>query len=181
MNLVDTILTANGGGAVTHLANRFGLSDAEATAVIQNLLPGIAAGLHRNIGEGGLSDLVGALNTGNHQQYLDDPAALSSEATTEEGNNILGHILGSKDVSRKIAANASTRTGIGEDILKRMLPIVATMAMGALSKRASDQSTPNMPGASAGILGMLTPLLDRNRDGSITDDLLGGLFRKRTG
>jgi len=180
MNLLDEVLNANGDGAVAQLANQFGLSESQATTAIQNLLAGIAAGLQRNIGQGGLADLVGALQTGNHQQYVDNPATLTAEGAAAEGNNILGHILESKDVSRKIAATASTRTGIGEDVLKRMLPMVAALAMGALSKKASGQPTSSVAGASAGggPLSMLTPLLDRNRDGSIADDLLGGLFKK---
>jgi hypothetical protein len=44
----------------------------------------------------------------------------------------LGHILGSKDVSRQVAAQASTRTGISELVLKQMLPAVATLAMGGV-------------------------------------------------
>jgi hypothetical protein len=57
-------------------------------------------------------------------------AAGSLLADRADGNGILGHILGSKDVSRQVAAQASARTGIGADVLKKMLPLVATLAMG---------------------------------------------------
>jgi hypothetical protein len=88
-------------------------------------------------------------------------------------------------VSRQVAAQASTRTGISESVLKQMLPVVASLAMGALS-RHSTASTASSGGLSAaasasaggsGILGMLAPLLDRNRDGSVVDDILGSASR----
>jgi len=52
-----------------------------------------------------------------------------------------------KDVSRQLAARAASRTGISEDVVKRLLPVVAAMAMGVLSKRTSSGVT--TPSASA--------------------------------
>jgi hypothetical protein len=170
MNLLDVLMTANGGAAVDQLSGQFGLSREQTTSAVENLLPALAGGLQRNISQGGLTDLLGALTSGRHQQYLEDPAALSSESAREDGNSILGHILGSKDVSRQVATQAASRTGINESVLKQMLPAVASLAMGALSRQ--QQGT-----GGAGILGMLTPLLDRNKDGSVVDDVLG-FFRK---
>ena len=92
----------------------------------------------------------------------------SPPATVADGNAILGHILGSKDVSRSVAAQASQQTGIGSDLLKQMLPVVATMAMGYLSKQTASGNVQQ-----EGLLGMLTPMLDSNRDGSVMDDVLG--------
>lgn len=185
MNLLESILNAQGGGAVSQLASQFGLNEDQAASAIQNLLPALAGGLQRNINQGGLDGLIGALTNGQHQRYLDDPSTLSSDEAREDGNGILGHILGTKDVSRQVAAQASTRTGISESVLKQMLPAVASLAMGALSRHsaASTASTSGLSAAAAasaggsGILGMLTPLLDRNRDGSVVDDILGSASR----
>ena len=83
--------------------------------------------------------------------------------------------MGSKDVSRQVARDAAARTGIGEGVLKKMLPVVAAMAMGALSKQRSavgpeEAGTAAAPG---GLVGMLSQFLDTNRDGSIMDNVLG--------
>ncbi|MGE0407270.1 MAG: DUF937 domain-containing protein [Candidatus Korobacteraceae bacterium] len=168
-------MNAGRGGAVRQLSQQFGLSDDQTVAALKNLLPGLAGGLQRNATQqGGLESLMGALMKGNHQQYLDNPGSLASESTREDGNGILGHILGSKDVSRQVAAHASAQTGIGADILKQMLPIAAAMAMGALKKGSSQNAAAPMGGGGGqGILGMISPLLDQNRDGSATDDVLG--------
>ena len=183
MNLLELILNEKGGGAVSQLASQFGLNEDQAASAVQNLMPALAGGLQRNISQGGLDDLLGALTKGQHERYIDDPSTLGSEAAREDGNGILGHLLGSKDVSRQVAAQASTRTGISESVLKQMLPAVASLAMGALSRQTASPSTAvsgladATPGRGAGILGMLTPLLDRDRDGSAVDDVLGTVSR----
>ena len=110
----------------------------QASSAVGALLPALAGGLQRNVAEqGGLEALVGALTSGQHGRYLDDPALLGSADTISDGNAILGHILGTKDVSRAVASNAATTTGIGEDVLKKMLPVIATLAMGALSRQTA--------------------------------------------
>ena len=181
MSLMDALMSAGGGSAVGQLGNKFGLDENQTMAALQQLLPALGGGLQRNVSaEGGLENLLGALSSGNHGQYLDNPDLLDGDEATEEGNGILGHLLGSKDVSREVAANASAQTGIGADVLKQMLPLVATMVMGSLSKR-SDASgyleRPDSPAQPEGFLGMLTPLLDSNRDGSVADDVLGMIGR----
>jgi hypothetical protein len=186
MNLLESILNAKDGEAVSQLASQFGLNQDQAATAVQNLIPALAGGLQRNISQGGLNDLLGALTKGQHRRYLDDPSMLSSQAAQEDGNGILGHILGSKDASRQVAAQASTRTGISESVLKQMLPLVASLAMGAMNRHTSSApesstgvSAPSagVSGGGTGILGMLTPLLDRDRDGSVVDDLLGSASR----
>lgn len=176
MNLLETLLQAQGGGAVRQLAGQFGLDENQAASAISALLPALAGGLKKNVREGGLESLLGALDEGNHQRFLDDPSTLANESTVEEGNGILGHLLGSKDVSRQVAAGAAEQTGIGSVILKQMLPVVATMAMGALS-RNSRENLVSQAAPAEGILGALGGLLDTNKDGSIADDVMGMMGR----
>jgi hypothetical protein len=61
MNLLESILNAQGGGAVSQLANQFGLNEEQTSSAIQSLVPALAGGLNRNINNGGLDDLLGAL------------------------------------------------------------------------------------------------------------------------
>jgi hypothetical protein len=61
-------------------------------------------------------------------------------------------------------------------VLKKMLPLAASVLMGALAKQSGGGVPPRAgaaPPSGGGILDMLTPLLDQNRDGSIVDDVLG--------
>ena len=102
--------------------------------------------------------------------------------TIADGNGILGHIFGSKDVSRQVASQVASQTGIGEGVLKAMLPVVAAMMMGALSKRMSQPAAVGADtGLGGGLLGMLSPALDANRDGSMVDDVAGMVGRLLSG
>jgi hypothetical protein len=126
----------------------------------------------------GLEGLLSALGNGQHQRYIDDPNVLARPDTTADGNGILGHIFGSKEVSRQVADRAATQTGIGSGVLKAMLPVVAAMAMGTMSKRMAASPAPVGGARPAGdLLSMLTPMLDAGRDGSIVDDVVGWLGR----
>jgi len=182
MDLLNMLLNAGGGSAIQQLSKNFGLSQDQTTSAISSLLPALGAGLARNASQpGGLDALLGALSSGRHESYLDNPEVLGSSDAIADGNGILGHILGTKEVSRGVAKNASARTGISEDILKKMLPAVAAMAMGVLSKQNAGAAF-RAPGAAAasggGIMGMLSGFLDKNQDGSVLDDVLGMLFKK---
>ncbi len=178
MNLLETIMNAGGGAVVQNMSKSLGLGESQTQSALGQLLPAVARAMGNNASSGdGLGALLGALGKGNHQQYLDKPQLLGQSETINDGNNILGHLFGSKDVSRGIASKASANTGIGSDILKKMLPMVASVAMGALSQQASgsgmlgaqDQAQTQQPSA----LGGLSSLLDFDGDGSIADDLLG--------
>ena len=95
---------------------------------------------------------------------------------------ILGHVLGNKEASRNVAAQAAQATGVNSDIVKQLLPLVATAVMGALSKETTDSpiggrgqslDLSSLTGADASpVVGMITSFLDAGNDGSITDDLL---------
>ena len=121
-----------------------------------------------------MAALAAALKDGNHSQYIDNPVLLGHQTTTEDGNSILGHIFGSKDVSRAVAGHAAEQTGIGADVLKEMLPVVATMVMGALSKKSADAPVGAPTAAGSGIL---SSLLEQNREGSVAASVVGMLGR----
>lgn len=173
--ILEMLMNSAGGGAVQQVGQRFGLSENQTSSALNQLVPALMAGLQHNTStEGGMGALLGAINSGHHAEYLDNPEMLAQEATTEEGNSILGHIFGSKDVSRAVAGQAAEQTGIGADVLKKMLPVVATLVMGGLSKQAAALPS-SAPETAAS--GLLSSLFDQNRDGSMVDDAVGMLGR----
>jgi hypothetical protein len=177
MDFLNMLLNAGGGDSLRRVAQNFGLDENQTSAAVANLLPALGRGLARNAaGPGGIESLLGALSSGGHQRYIDSPETLGSADTIRDGNGILGHILESKDVSRQVARAAAAQTGIGEDVLKKMLPMVAAMAMGALSKQhagAALQTPANTAVPGGGLMGMLGQFLDTNQDGSVVDNVLG--------
>ena len=176
MNLLETILSAGNGNAVQELARNFNLDENQTKGALGALLPALTRGIKQNaMTPDGLQGLIGALSGGNHERYLDKPQALSAPETIADGNGILGHLLGSKEVSRQVAAQASTQTGVDANVLKKMLPMIAALAMGSMSKQTNHgkelASSVTSGGNSAG--GLLGKLLDSDGDGSVVDDLMG--------
>jgi len=166
-----------GDNAVQELGRQFGLDPSQASSALTALLPSLAAGFKREAtNPSGLEGLLGALGSGRHTQYVDDLGTLGRSETVADGNGILGHIFGSKEVSRSVAQRASSQTGIGADILKKMLPVAAAMVMGAMAKKqfGSGQATGQAQAKQGGgILDMLAPMLDSDRDGSVVNDVMG--------
>ena len=149
INLLDMIMSAQGGNTAQQVGAQLGLNQQQSQSAIAALLPAISSALKQNTSNPqGLAGLLGALQKGNHEQYLDNPEMLGQAQTVNDGNAILGHLFGSKDVSRAVAGHAAQKTGIGADVLKKLLPLVATMAMGSLSKQTRQ---PSMKSALTGL------------------------------
>lgn len=179
MGLLQTIIEAQGGAVVKQLANDTGLDTTNTVTALAKLLGGLNRGIQNNTAQpAGLESLMRAIQGGNHQQYLQDSQSAFTESARQDGNHILGHILGSKDASRALASQVEQDTGISSGILKKMLPMVATMAMGALSKQSQSSggalsqllgSGQQSPAASS----LLSSFLDADNDGSVLDDVMG--------
>ena len=185
MNILDLVMSSGNGAAVRQLGSQLGLSEAQTASALSALVPALAGGVQRNAqSPDGLAGLAAALSSGRHQQYIENPTVLGDPATVTDGNGILGHIFGSKEVSREVASRASAQTGIGADVLKRMLPLVATLVMGGLAQRSAQGGSPLGGGpalggaaGAGGLAGMLGSLLDQDRDGSVLDDITGLMGR----
>jgi hypothetical protein len=117
------------------IGRQFGLNEEQTRVAIEALGPVVAAGVRRNVQTPeGLQDIMKTIFTGGHDTSLDDPDAVSLECAKPAGDDILKHIFGDKDVSRGVAQQLSATSGIGAAILKKLLPIVATMVLGKLAK-----------------------------------------------
>ncbi|MBL1431504.1 MAG: DUF937 domain-containing protein [Robiginitomaculum sp.] len=205
LNFFDMLSQAQEGDAISNLGKQFGLNGSSSEMAVKALLPAISSGFKRNTAQPeGISALLGALQKGNHQQYIDNADQLSRPETSADGNVILGKVLGAKSVSREVANRAAQQTGIDSGILKKMLPVLAAMAMGSLGKQTAQPDmmqmiTKAMGGASSsaggGLLGSLAgsllggskknstanpfaALLDADGDGSVMDDVFSLLSKR---
>ena len=61
-----------------------------------------------------------------------------------------GHLFGSKDLSRAVASQAAQATGIGQQVLQQMLPVIASMIMGGLFKQSTSQLQAGQPAGGFG-------------------------------
>lgn len=140
MPLIDLIAKAQNGQGMELLARQFNLNQQQTQLAMEALLPAFSEGLKRNTSDPmGMGGFLQAMGSGNHAKYFEDATKAFSQSGVAEGNGILGHVFGNKDVSRAVAAQAASATGIGQEILKQMLPVVASMVMGGLFKQSTGQ------------------------------------------
>ncbi len=168
-NLLQSIISSQGGAIVQQIAKQLGVNPQVAEQAASRLVPALSRGIQKNAEqEGGLDSLLGLLGATNNSQFMDNPNQLGSNDSINLGNNILGQIFGSKDVSRNVASHAANETGLEATLLKKMLPLLASAAVASLGKQSQDQQQAN-----AGFdLGALSSFLDADKDGSVMDDVL---------
>jgi hypothetical protein len=173
-------------GGLQSISRELGISEADAARGAAALAPAILGGFKKQAqaqpsGLEGLGGLLGQLGGGS---LLDN--VLGSQPTdVNRGNDVLGQIFGSKDVSRTVAQNAASQTGVDQTVLKKMLPMVAMMIAGYMAQRggATAGASPSggglggllgglLGGAGGGGGGGLASMLDMNRDGNPLDDIL---------
>ena len=190
MQITD-ILAQTGG--LQSMARELGMDETQAANGASALVPAILGGSEQAqsqpAGLEGLGGLLGQLGGGG---LLDD--VLSPQPTNvNRGNDVLGQIFGSKDVSRTVAQNAASQTGLDPSLLRKMLPMVAMLVAGYMAKQrgGGDATQPSPAGGGLGdMLGSLlggqasggagfgsaapglASMLDLNGDGNPLDDIL---------
>ncbi len=151
MNMADILMKT---GGVDAIARELGVPPAMAKAGAEALLPAILGGFKKQAqaqptGLEGLGGLLGGLGGGG---LLD--AVLKPEPTpVEQGNDVLGQIFGTKDVSRTVAGHAATQTGLDAGILKKMLPLLAMLVAGYMAKQGGIGGAGASDGGLGGMIG----------------------------
>jgi hypothetical protein len=187
MQITD-ILAQTGG--LQAMARELGISEKDAARGAAALSPAILGGFKKQAqaqpsGLEGLGGLLGQLGGGG---LLDN--VLAPEPTDiNRGNDVLGQLFGSKDVSHTVAQNASSQSGLDPGLLKRMLPMVAMMITGYMARQhgSAAQGQASSGGGLGGLLGGLlggsggagspglggfASMLDMNGNGNPLDDIL---------
>jgi hypothetical protein len=184
-------------GGLQSMARELGVSETQAASGAEALAPAIRGGFKkqaqaRQEAPEGLGGLRGQLGGGG---LLED--VLSPKPTNvSRGNDVLGQIFGSKDVSRAVAQNAATQSGLDSSVLKKMLPMLAMLVTGYMAKQGGASTAAQQPAPSGGVLGGLlgnllggqgggqsvgaaaggssgiASMLDLNGDGNPLDDIL---------
>lgn len=155
--IFDMLTKAQNGNAIDMMAEQFGLSAKQTQDALDALSPAFSTGLKRNASDPmGIAGFMQALASGNHAKYFEDMQHAFQPQGLNEGNGILGHLFGSKDVSRAVAEQAAQATGIGQDVLKQMLPVIASTLMGAMYKQTTQPQAFGVQNAANGnILGQI--------------------------
>jgi hypothetical protein len=138
--LFDMLTKAQGGNAMEAMAKQFGLAQEQMQQAMAALMPAFSTGLKRSVTNPyDFSSLMTAAASGNYAQYFEDLTKAFSPKGIADGNNVLALIFGSKDVSRAVAAQAEQMSGIGQEVYKQMMPVVANTMMGGFFKQMASQ------------------------------------------
>ncbi len=196
MTLTDILAQA---GGLQSVARDLGVSEDQAAAGAEALLPAILGGMKKQAqaqpaGLGSLGDLLGRLGGGG----LLDQVLSPQRTDPSQGNEVLGQIFGSKDVSRTVADNAAAQSGLDSGVLRKMLPLLTMLVTGFMAKQAGGAGQAPEGGGSGGLgsligslggmfggggagaagagglgaLGGLSAVLDMNGDGNALDDIM---------
>lgn len=180
-DLLEGMLGQLGQGGVSQIAGALGVDDGQANSAIGMALPAILGGLANNAkspeGAQALSSALG----GHSSDIFGSLGGLLGGGG--DGSKILGHVLGSKQTS--VQNNLASQSGLSAGAIGKLLPMLAPLVMGYLSKQKSDggldagglgallgserkAQEKKSPG-----LGGLASILDSDGDGSIIDDVMG--------
>ena len=171
---MSEVLSALGG--MQSMAGELGVSEEQARSGADALLPAILGGFKKQAqtqpaGLEGLLNMVGGLGGGG----LMDEVLAPRPTDVSGGNNVLGQIFGSQDVSRSVAHNAASQTGLDPALLKKMLPMLAMLVAGFMARQQGGAAAQTGGGRMLG--GLLGGLMGGGQsaggDANPLDDILG--------
>ena len=153
MNLFDIMQSAQHGQALPNLAQQYGLSLQQAQAALDALLPAFSMGLQRQTRDPyAFGSLAQMMTASPYARFFEAGGYGIPVGAQNAGNDVLSQLFGSREVSQAIAAQAAATSGVSQAILKQMLPVIAAMLMGGLSKTSSNQGL-------GGILGQFAEMM----------------------
>lgn len=186
--MIDAVMDRLGGENLSQLSRAVGADESTTRDGLRAAVPAILAGLARNASSpDGASRLDGALAQDHDGGLLDRVGDFLGQGDTSPGDGILRHVFGDRrDVMER---GVSQTTGLDKAQAGKLIAMAAPLVMawlgrqkrerqldaGSLSReleRENREVVQREPG-----LGGLAGLLDRDRDGSVADDVVGGLGR----
>lgn len=174
-SLLDLLLETDNNGLSSKFSKQFGLDHEQANNALRALMPAFSQGLKRNVGSPqGFGAFMQALAEGDHLQYTNNPEQAFTQHGIDEGNQILSHLFKSKNLSRKIAEQAALSSGVSTNILKQMLPSLAPLILGALTKNMHSRNSTTQHFGAAGAANPLGRILEELMKGGLNNSGSGG-------
>ncbi|MGC3979094.1 MAG: DUF937 domain-containing protein [Paludibacteraceae bacterium] len=193
MDLSSLLNGAIGQTVIANVAGQLGMNESQAANAINAAIPAILGGINKNVqSTDGATSLDKALqkHDGSLLDNLTGIFSNNSQELQQDGSGILGHVFGNKQ--KDMAQAVSEKAGISMQQVGPLLSMLAPIVMGYLGKQKKDNNT-NADGlggliggllggegsssAGGGIMDMVTGLLDKDKDGSALDDIMG-MFTK---
>lgn len=183
MNILDIIKQTQGGGALGKIGEQFGLDDKQTGNILEELMPKFGDGVkEQSRQKGGLENIFDMLQDDNKNRYADDANGLQDDSVKNVGNDILGGFFGNKEGSRQVAKDVAAKTGVSDSVIKGMLPYIAPIVIGALSKKILGNKWGRIVGSAlSGRRGTMSSRLGRTLGSSLFKMLGSGFVMKFLG
>jgi hypothetical protein len=140
INWFDLMRQAQGGAGIENFSRQFGLTPQQTSAAIGALMPAFAMGLQRAaMNPATMAHLFQAMARGPFPAFWDSAARAFTPQARNEGEHLLDQVFGSDEVCRRVAHQAAAFSGVGVDIMQQMLPLLAGITAGGLTKMAMSQ------------------------------------------
>lgn len=120
---------------VQQIASLLGTDTASAQAAVEAAVPTLLAGMQNNVqAPDGAAALESEL--ARHRDGLADGGMDPSQVDTRDGEKIVGHVFGGQQdqVANRLAGTANLG-GVGGDLVRKLLPILAPIVMSYLAKK----------------------------------------------
>ena len=124
MSFSEWLKIVEGTQAMTDVARRLGLADAEMRQAVETLAPGLLMGGYLRGFEG----------------FKPDQASLAALMPTDE-------------IRQMLAKQASTMSGLSETVLQDVMPVLATVMADAMTKLAAREEEPAAPDSASSDMG----------------------------
>ena len=168
------------------LSSQLGVNENDVKLGLVSALPAILQALNKNTQTAeGAESLNKALEK-HDGSVLNNLSGYLNNPDLNDGAGILNHLFGNQ--TENVAKAVSKSSGLDSNGSIKMLQILAPLVLGALGKQKKDNNLDasgldaltSMLALNLGsneqtseIMGLVTNLLDSNKDGAIVDDLLG--------
>lgn len=151
MTIAATLDSADGQRLIEQVAKTFGVDDDKAGQAVHTLTDELQARIQRRmLNRAGVADVAALVTNPAAGTALSEPQTLASPDAVENGNHILDVLIGSKHVSRKIAARTASSSNLDTGTVEKLLPAVANLLVAELQR----QSQPALQKAVSGIPGL---------------------------
>ena len=185
MNL-EGIIGLLGSQNLEKLTSQIGGTEGQVKNGLEAALPAMLAALNKNTGtEKGAEALNNALEK-HDGSILNNLSGYLSNPDLKDGTGILNHLFGNQTTN--VANAISQSSGLDTNGSMKMLQMLAPIVLGALGQQKKENNldagglnalTSMLSGTlggnekASGIMGLVTNMLDANKDGNVVDDIMG--------
>ncbi len=142
-NLFEILRRAQGGSAMDNMARQFGLSSEQTNQAATALMPALSLGLQHTalLDPMGFAQMFWRAGQPPGPQMFEQPSRAFSSLGQQQGDLFLGQLFGSPQAAQQVAQQAAAMTGLGSEVMRQMLPVMAGMIVTGVLHAAMNQGS----------------------------------------